>query len=123
MLQLRPLLTSVDEFVRLVVKQREQGYRLLMAVADGVPVALAGYRGLDNLIHGHFLYVDDLVTSSDGRGQGIGEQLLVALRRIAVEEGCARLVLDTALANCLAQRFYFRSGLLARGLHFSMDLT
>lgn len=123
MVQLRPLLTDADEFVRRVVKQRAQGYRLLMAVSDGVPVALAGYRCLDNLIHGRFLYVDDLVTSSDGRGQGIGEQLLGALRPIALDEGCARLVLDTALSNCLAQRFYFRSGLLARGLHFSMDLT
>lgn len=123
MAQLRPQLSGVDEFVRLVERQRAQGYRLLMACVDDVPVALAGYRCLDNLIHGRFLYVDDLVTASAGRGHGVGERTLSALREIAKGEGCAQLVLDTALANCLAQRFYFRSGLLARGLHFSMDLT
>lgn len=33
------------------------------------------------------------------------------------------LVLDTALANAFAQRFYFREGLLTRGLHFSQELS
>ncbi|WP_431256927.1 GNAT family N-acetyltransferase [Roseateles chitinivorans] len=123
MLQLRPQLTGFDAFAGIVERQSAQGYRLLMGCADDTPVALAGYRCLDNLIHGRFLYVDDLVTASSGRGRGIGDRTLAALRRIARDEGCARLVLDTALSNSLAQRFYFRSGLLARGLHFSMDLT
>jgi ribosomal protein S18 acetylase RimI-like enzyme len=123
MLQLRPQLTNFDAFAGTVERQRAQGYRLLMACANDAPLALAGYRCMDNFIHGRFLYVDDLVTASAGRGQGIGEQTLGALRRIAVEQGCAQLVLDTALANSLAQRFYFRWGLLARGLHFSMDLA
>lgn len=73
------------------------------------------------MIHGRFLYVDDLVTDAEGRGQRHGERLLQALRELGRAEGCQQLVLDTALANALAQRFYFRSGLLARGLHFSMD--
>ncbi|MEM5387356.1 GNAT family N-acetyltransferase [Paraburkholderia phymatum] len=122
MQQLRPQLQSSEEWLAHVAVQRAQGYRLL-AVWDGTkPVALAGYRRIDNLIHGRFIYVDDLITDEAGRGQGHGERLLGELRALGRADNCNRLVLDTALANARAQRFYFRVGLLARGLHFSMDL-
>lgn len=122
MRQLRPQLRSAEALLDAVAVQQRQGYRLLALWRDDQPVALAGYRQLDNLIHGRFLYVDDLITCESGRGQGFGERLLRALRDLGREAGCEQLVLDTALSNSLAQRFYFRSGLLARGLHFSMEL-
>ena len=122
MRQLRPGLRDAEALLAAMATQRPQGYRLLAAWHDGRAVALAGYRLLDNLIHGHFLYVDDLITCETGRGRGLGERLLAELRDIGRGAGCNRLLLDTALSNSLAQRFYFRSGLLASGLHFSMDL-
>ncbi|CAG9183295.1 hypothetical protein LMG23992_04952 [Cupriavidus laharis] len=122
MRQLRAKLQTPEDFLATVTLQGGQGYRLLALWDDGKPVALAGYRRLDNLIHGRFLYVDDLITTAEGRGQGHGELLLRALRERGRTEGCQRLVLDTGLANALAQRFYFRSGLLATGLHFCMAL-
>lgn len=122
MRQLRPGLRDAEALLAAMATQRAQGYRLLAAWHDGKPVALAGYRLLDNLIHGHFLYVDDLVTCETRRGQGLGERLLSELRGIGRSAACKRLLLDTALSNSLAQRFYFRSGLLATGMHFSMDL-
>jgi hypothetical protein len=33
--------------------------------------------------------------------------------------GCRKLVLDTALENTLAHRFYYRQGLLAMSLRFN----
>jgi ribosomal protein S18 acetylase RimI-like enzyme len=122
MQQLRPHLNSAEDFLARVTLQRTQGYRLLAVWENGKPVALAGYRRMNNLIHDHFIYVDDLITDEAGRGRRHGERLLAELGVLGRAENCARLVLDTALANALAQRFYFRSGLLARGLHFSMDL-
>ncbi|MDW3682446.1 GNAT family N-acetyltransferase [Cupriavidus sp. CV2] len=122
MRQLRPELQKPEDFLANVTLQGGQGYRLLALWDDGKAVALAGYRRLDNLIHGRFLYVDDLITDAEGRGQGHGERLLQALCELGRTEGCQQLVLDTALANALAQRFYFRSGLLAKGLHFCMEL-
>lgn len=122
MRQLRPRLQMPEDFFDTVTRQGMQGYRLLAVWDDGKPVALAGYRRLDNLIHGSFLYVDDLITDAEGRGHGHGESLLQALCELGRTDGCQRLVLDTGLANALAQRFYFRSGLLAMGLHFCMEL-
>jgi ribosomal protein S18 acetylase RimI-like enzyme len=122
MRELRPQLRSAEDLLTAIATQRAQGYRLLVAWAGDKPVALAGYRQLDNLIHGRFLYVDDLVTCASERGQGQGERLIAELKVLGQAQSCQRLVLDTALANSLAQRFYFRSGFLAMGLHFSMDL-
>ncbi len=35
-----------------------------------------------------------------------------------MKDGCVRLVLDTGMANALAQRFYFRQGMLTGALRF-----
>ncbi|MGH7095109.1 MAG: GNAT family N-acetyltransferase, partial [Stellaceae bacterium] len=112
-------LASADELVARVRRQRDAGYRLLGVWRGAVPVALAGYRFEENLIHGRFVYVDDLVTAAEERGNGHGARLLDAVAAIGRDAGCGRLVLDTALDNVLAHRFYYRQGLLARALRFS----
>lgn len=119
---LRPLLESADALVGAVRLQGREGYRALALWDGDTPYAYAGYRILNNLIHGRFLYVDDLVSDQTRRSQGAGAAMIAELQRIARAENCDRLVLDTALANAMAQRFYFRNGLLARGLHFAMQL-
>ncbi|WP_342705564.1 GNAT family N-acetyltransferase [Burkholderia arboris] len=125
MRELRPHLTDADAFVRQMRRQAEQGYVLLTArhaTPDGAVVALAGYRHLENTLYGRFVYVDDLVATGHARGQRLGERLLDAVRDDARQHGCMHLVLDTGLSNALAQRFYFRQGLLSRGMHFSQSL-
>ena len=120
--QLRPHLESPQAFLSIVGMQRRENYRVLGAWREGAPCGYAGYRILHNLVHGHFLYVDDLVTLQDARGGGVGGAMLGELKKLALNAGCRRLVLDTGMDNALAQRFYFRNGLLARGLHFGVDL-
>lgn len=99
-----------------------QRYRLLGAWRGDEPLALAGYRLDENLIYGSFLYVDDLVTHESSRGRNLGARLLDALTESARRAGCAKLVLDTGLSNALAQRFYFRQGLLTSAMRFSKPL-
>ena len=122
MQELRPHLTDAAAFAAQARRQAGQGYRLLAAWQDGAVKALAGYRMQENLLYGRFLYVDDLVTSAGARGQRLGERLIDALREDAREQGCSHLVLDTGLANSLAQRFYYRQGLLGAGMHFRQPL-
>lgn len=118
MKELRPHLQDAAAYVVQVMHQRTQGYRLLAAWQDGAIVGLAGYRQMDNLIYGRFVYVDDLVVAASLHRAGVGERLLQAARQQAVALQCSHFVLDTGLQNALAQRFYFRQGLLARGMHF-----
>lgn len=123
MVLLRPHLASADELVARVARQREAGYRLLAFWRDDTPVALAGYRLEETLIRGRFIYVDDLVTAENERGGGLGARLLDAVAEIGREADCSGLVLDTALDNVLAHRFYYRQGMLARALRFSRPIA
>jgi len=120
--QLRPHLADDADMLARLRRMRADGYRLLAAWQDGQPIALAGYRLQENLIYGRFLYVDDLVVTQAQRGGRWGERLLAETERIARDAGCARLVLDTGLANALAQRFYFRQGLLTGAIRFGKSL-
>ena len=122
MRELRPHLSDVAAFIAQVRRQAEQGYRLLAAWQDDQLKALAGYRLQESFVYGRFLYVDDLVTALDARRHRLGGKLIDALREEAQRQGCVNFVLDTALGNALGQRFYFRQGLLAVGMHFRQSL-
>lgn len=121
--ELRPHLNNEDEFIDRIGRQAGQDYRILAAWEGDRVVALAGYRFQENLVYGKFLYVDDLVSASDQRGKRWGERLLKALEDVALQAGCVRLVLDTGMANALAQRFYFRQGLLTGSLRFGKPIV
>ncbi|MHC8303531.1 GNAT family N-acetyltransferase [Pseudomonas sp. PB3P13] len=119
---LRPHIATPAAYVAQVARQAEQGYRLLAAWDGERIVGLAGYRELENLLYGRFIYVDDLVVSPDLQRSGLGARLLTAVRHEAAQRQCDHFVLDTGLHMPLAQRFYFRQGLLARGMHFTQRL-
>jgi ribosomal protein S18 acetylase RimI-like enzyme len=123
MRELRPQLQSESDLVDRVKRMRNEDYRLIAVWRLGQAIALAGYRLQENLVYGRFLYVDDLVVTKGSRGRRWGERLLQELGVIAHREGCAKLVLDTAMSNALAQRFYFRQGLLTSAMRFSRCLT
>jgi len=118
MRELRPHLDSEDAFIERIGRAADESYRILAAWEDGQVMALAGYRFQENLVYGKFLYVDDLVSAGHARGKRWGERLLKALEAVAAQAGCVRLVLDTGMANALAQRFYFRQGLLTGAMRF-----
>lgn len=123
MQELRPNITSAQELLERVTRQREQGYKLWAIWRGVVPIALAGYRVQENLVHGRFLYVDDLVTLSTERGGQLGKRLLDTITIKGRELDCTKIILDTGLANSLAQRFYFRQGMLSSAMRFYLDLS
>jgi ribosomal protein S18 acetylase RimI-like enzyme len=118
MRQLRPHLADAASFCAQLGHQYEEGYRLLAACDERDVLALAGYRMQTNLLYGRFVYVDDLVVAAHLQRSGLGAQLLDAVKHLAREAQCAHFVLDTGLHMALAQRFYYRNGLLAKGMHF-----
>ena len=122
MLELRPHLKDVDSFIRQVMRQRQHGYRLSAAWCGDRIVGAVGYRLQENLLYGRFVFVDDLVVAKGFRNDGVGAQLLSAARAYAQKANCRHFVLDTGLQMALAQRFYYRQGLLAHAIGFSETL-
>lgn len=121
MVQLRPHLTR-EEFIARVQRQMADGYRLACLSVGSVMNAVAGYRILENLAWGRFLYVDDLVTDAATRSHGYGKALLTWLAEQARHEGCAQLHLDSGAQRYDAHRFYLREGMENRGFHFARTL-
>lgn len=121
MAQLRPQY-ALDEFLTQVQRQMQDGYRLASLSGDGVVQAVAGFRLLENLAWGRFLYVDDLITHQASRSQGHGKSLLTWLTEHARRQGCAQLHLDSGVQRKDAHRFYLREGMVNTGFHFMTKL-
>ncbi len=66
MRQLRTHLDE-DEYLEKIERMRRSGYRLAAATEGGLVRCVAGFRIVEFLAYGKFLYVDDLVTAEDAR--------------------------------------------------------
>ena len=123
MLELRPHIGSLADFVRVVNEvQRMQGYRLIASFDEGEDAAaVAGFRVLDYLAWGHALYCDDLSTRINYRGRGHAGLLLNWMIEEARRLGCGEFHLDSGVGpdRTDAHRVYFNKGMRISAHHFS----
>ena len=54
--------------------------------------------------------LNDLYVEPSARGRGVGEALMAAARQLALSNGAAELMLQTARTNATAQRLYEKLG-------------
>ena len=118
MSELRQPLVEV-EFLPRVRGLEKMGYHLAYVQQPDKVVAVAGFWLRENLAWGRFMYVDDLVTLSSHRSQGIGSRMLGWLRAYAIKESCRQLHLDSGTQRKGAHRFYEREGMTLFGYHFA----
>ncbi|HAE46117.1 MAG: GNAT family N-acetyltransferase [Tistrella sp.] len=97
-------------------------WRCLVMREAGQIVALSGFRIMERICYGRFLYVDHFVTDDTRRSRGAGRVLLDRLAGLARDEGCESMVLDTFVTNARAQKFWFREGFQVVGFHFLRPL-
>lgn len=122
MRELRPHIVE-DQFLSRVKSQETTGYRLAFVQESDGPVAVAGFRVIENLAWGRFLYVDDLVTLPAHRSKSYGAKLLSWLKEHAKNEGCVQFHLDSGIQRKEAHRFYEREGMTMNGLHFAENIA
>jgi GNAT superfamily N-acetyltransferase len=123
MRELRPHFTDRKKFVERVRRQQRAGYLLAFVEADGKIRAVAGYRFLESLYSGRFLYVDDLVTRAGDRSAGYGGKLFDWLVQRAREKKCANLELDSGVQRFDAHRFYFVKRMKISSYHFALPMN
>jgi GNAT superfamily N-acetyltransferase len=122
MRELRPHFTDRKKFVEQVRRQQRDGYLLAFVQAGDEIRAVAGYRFLESLYSGRFMYVDDLVTREGDRSSGYGGKLLDWLVQQAREKKCANLELDSGVQRFDAHRFYFVERMKISSYHFALPL-
>lgn len=121
MVQLRTSL-SKDEYIERVKRQQKDGYKLAFVLDKGKVVSVAGFRILENLAHGKFLYIDDLVTDNNNRSKGYGDKLFDFLVEYAKKQMCKAVHLDSGVQRFDAHRFYFRKRMTISSHHFNLVL-
>jgi GNAT superfamily N-acetyltransferase len=121
MVQLRPHI-GIDDLVARVRRQQAQGYRLAAGRSGDRVVACAGFRFFESLVHGHHMYVDDLVTDDAERSHGHGQAMMDWLVALARAERCATVELDSGVQRFGAHRFYLRNRMHITSHHFVLAL-
>ena len=106
MAQLRDRI-RMENFLSEVRRQMVEGYRLYGGFDGGRLVSLAGVRRSHTLSRGEHLFVDDLVTLEEARGEGYGRQMIRWLADRARAEGLPRIYLDS---RATAKGFYEKNG-------------
>jgi GNAT superfamily N-acetyltransferase len=119
--QLRDHLTE-DAFLEQLDVMREDGYRLFALFEDGDIVAVAGLAVRRNFHSDRHVFVDDLVTDEDRRGEGHGGRLLEYVHELAREESCAHVTLESGLWRERAHEFYEAHGYEKRCYSFRREL-
>ena len=122
MRELRPHVTDRKKFVERVRRQQRDGYLLAFVEAGDEIRAVAGYRFLDSLYSGRFMYVDDLVTREIDRSAGYGGKLFDWLVQQARENKCDNLELDSGVQRFDAHRFYFRKRMKISSYHLGLSI-
>jgi GNAT superfamily N-acetyltransferase len=121
MKQLRP--HQIEQgYPEMVGRMRRSGYRLAAATEGEEVRCVAGFRIVEFLAWGRFLYVDDLVTDENARSGGYGKQMLDWLAAEAKGNGCGQLHLDSYVVRHDTHRFYFREGMSISAYHFSKEV-
>ncbi|MEO8189901.1 MAG: GNAT family N-acetyltransferase [Acidobacteriota bacterium] len=109
-----------ETFLAEVRRQQIEGYRLYGAFEGDRLVSLAGVRRTHTLARGEHLFVDDLVTHAEDRGNGYGQALLAWLAFESAGQGLARIHLDS---RSTAKGFYEKIGFaFATSLPCSIDV-
>ena len=107
--QLRPH-RSLEEYIQIVKEMNHTGYRIACLFECGKVVAYAGFARLTILHYGDHVWVYDLVTDENKRGNGYGKLLMSYIEKLAEENALQCVALQSGFQRVDAHRFYENIG-------------
>ena len=114
---------SRDVAPRLAAVRADHGDVFLAVDEQDQPLGLVSLsRHVAIHAPGPIAYITALVTSSTARRRGVGQLLVAAAKRWALEQGCVRLSVTSAERRADAHAFYPRCGLPYTGRRFSTQI-
>ncbi|MCB6183810.1 GNAT family N-acetyltransferase [Leeia sp. TBRC 13508] len=120
--QLRPQLS--DDYGLAMHGVFADGGEMIAAVnkEESQVLGIAVFRTYRNTFNGIHFYVDDLVTDSAQRSQGVGKLLIGHLSELAKKRGASKVKLDSGVQREDAHRFYFREQFVISCFNFTKKL-
>ena len=114
--QLRPQIP--EDYAGRMAEVFGGGAEMVAAVTEGEVAGVCVFRVQLNTFSGRFLYIDDLVADSGGRGKGVGKLLMEFAASEAKLRECPVLQLSSGCQREQAHRFYFREGFTIKTFGF-----
>lgn len=118
--QLRPQIP--EPYAGRMAEVFQGGAEMVVALAEGEVAGVCVFRVSLNTFNGRYLYIDDLVADSSGRGKGVGKALMDFAVAEARARECAVVQLSSGCQREQAHRFYFREGFTIRTFGFFKPL-
>ena len=118
--ELRPHLNE-NSFIEQVLSQKNQSYEIIAIRHNGIVPSAAGFRFAEYLAWGKVLYIDDLTTLAEHRGNGYASDIMDWLIKYAKTNKCRGLHLDTGHHRHDAHRLYLKKGLSITSHHLSLE--
>ena len=118
--ELRPHIDK-QGFLDQVARQAKDSYKIVAIKNDGSVPSAAGFRITEFLAWGKVLYIDDLTTCQEYRGNGYAAALLDWLINYAKENGCDAVHLDTGHNRHAAHKLYLKKGFNITSHHLSIE--
>ena len=122
--ELRPQAGSLEQFLTIIERQRERGYRMVGVFEEGVEEAAAviGFSTSSKLAWGSYLYVEDTSTHPDHQRKGHAGRLFEWVLEEAKRLGVDQIHLDSGVQRHGAHRLYINNGFRITSHHFQLDL-
>jgi len=114
---------TVELYNDLLRKMLPFQYKQLLALKNNHVVGVSGFWIGHKLWCQKYLELDNVIVHPDVQSDGVGAQLVSYLERLALEEKCSMLALDSYTDNFRAHKFFYNAGFIPRGFHFIKKLT
>ncbi|MBO9681543.1 MAG: GNAT family N-acetyltransferase [Flavisolibacter sp.] len=119
--ELRPHLDQ-EQYLTLILYMIDEGYKMIYIEENGKGVAFCGYRLTTMLHRGRSIYIDDLCTLPEARGQGHAKALLDYVLEEARAEELQSIHLDSGHHRHDAHRLYLNFGFKITSHHFVIEM-
>ncbi|SIS38659.1 GNAT family N-acetyltransferase [Salimicrobium flavidum] len=98
---------DLNKYLELVTEAMEtDNYHMYGMVEEDEIVAVAGFKPMITLYYGRFVWVNDLVVTSEKRNNGYGEMMLHFVEQWAAQNKYDHVALSSGLDKPEAHRFY-----------------
>lgn len=118
---LRPHVAKED-FLPQVRRQQSQQYQIMALRHEGVIASAVGFRTAEFFAWGKIIYIDDLTTLAEARGNGFANQLLDRVIEYGKATGCKGVHLDSGYTRFAAHRLYLKKGWQLSSHHFALQI-
>lgn len=120
---LRPALRK-ETFAKIILSMMKNGYNLIYIEENGKAVCASGYRFTELLAWGKAIYIDDLSTIPEFRGNGYGSAMIEKILEVAKENACGQVHLDSGCNETRydAHRLYLKKKFNITSHHFAIKV-